>query len=229
MRQKLIIRISAALVLGAAGVINWMTTEPDAARELPSWAFPPDEISDEIIAMRGCIEGVDHVSGKDLTNFAQIVACDDHVAIASDKVSARYWRALHLHENGITDAHHEQAYQDYTFIIDSGQSRAVAFANRAMLTMRLRDAPHEALADMNTAIELREENPRASYFRRRAAILLVIAWEQKEEARAHQALEDLRRLETLDPDNRDVSALKEAAHDLLRSLHIDEGQDVQKG
>ncbi|PJI93099.1 hypothetical protein BC777_1967 [Yoonia maricola] len=194
-----------------------------------SLLIPSDDTDHQTVALRGCIEGIDHASGAALSNFEQIAACDDYVAIAEDKVQPTYTRAVHLFENGITEAHQEQAYQDFTFVIDAGSTNPSAYANRALLNMRYRNAPDAALADMSAAIDLREDNPRASYFERRAAILLVLAWELKDEAHVHGALEDVRRAQALNPDSRRLTALKDTAADVLRRLHIDAGQDVQKG
>ncbi|EBA13604.1 hypothetical protein [Roseobacter sp. CCS2] len=228
--MKIWLRMLTAVILGAAGILTLMSHDAAVVATRPeSPLIPTDETTPETIALRGCIEGIDPLSGNDLSTLKQIAACDTYVLVAEDKINATYSRALYLFHQGITDAHRDQAYRDFTYVIDAKEDAAPAYANRALLNLRQRNAPFEALADISAAIELRNETPRANYYERRAAIFLILAWQTKDEAQVYQALEDIETVRTLDPGSHAIKQLETTASDVLRQLHLDAGQDIQEG
>jgi len=181
--------------------------------------MPPEEVTPEIIAMRGCIEGVDHPSEQGLSFGQQLSACDNWTQLLEvDNSQAVYFRALHLYENGTTPTHHEQAYRDFSLVINSETGNASAFANRAWLNLRYRDDLDEALLDIEQAIRLKADAPRSSYFERRAIILLEMASRNGDENLVYTALEDLRVALELNPNSTLASELEIWAGEFLRDL-----------
>ena len=230
--MKIILRVAATLVLlTAMGIILFPQSQSQSVSraDKPLDLTPTDEVTPEIIAGRGCIEGVAHPSGKKLTNLEQIAACNELVRIDENKTQAIYFRGLHLYENGTIDAHRTQAYDDFTFVIDAGADIPSAFGNRAILNLRDRNAPERALADVNKAIELTSERPRYYYFARRALILLSLAERNADEAMVYAALDDLQKAKSLNPRGKTYPQLENWAAEFLKRLHQIEGRPVQKG
>ncbi|MEP5728921.1 MAG: hypothetical protein ABJL67_06060 [Sulfitobacter sp.] len=228
--MKIILRVAATLVLlTVMGIIFFSQAPTVSGADNRSALTPRDEVTPEFIAMRGCIEGVEHPSEAKLTNQEQIAACNEHVRIADNKTQATYFRGLHLYENGTIDAHRTQAYDDFTFVIDAGADLPSAFGNRAVLNLRDRNAPELALADVDKAIELTTERPRSYYFERRALILLSIAERDADEAMVYAALDDLQKAKSLDPRSKTYSQLENWAAEFLKRLHQSEGRRIRKG
>lgn len=229
-RMKIILRVAAFLVLLTTMGITLSSQAPSVSgADNRSALTPPDEVTPEIIAIRGCIEGVEHPSGTKLSNQEQIAACNEHVRIAENKTQATYYRGLHLYENGTIDAHRTQAYYDFTFVIDAGANIPSAFGNRAILNLRDRNAPELALADVDKAIELTTERPRSYYFERRALVLLSIAERDADETMVYAALDDLQKAKSLNPKSKVNPQLENWAAEFLKMLHQNEGRQVQKG
>lgn len=226
MEAKLLLRISTAFVLIAAGAVVFFSKPSTNDFSL---APPPEAVTPEIVASRGCLEGVEHPSERDLSLLEQFSACDDYVQITDDKVGATYFRALNLYQFGISDVHREKAYDDFSFVIDAGEEIAAAFANRAFLNVRYRDNFDEALLDINQAITLKAGNPRARYFEHRALILLEIARRDTDENLVYDALDDVQMALSIDPDSRLAPKLENWASEFLRFLHQSDGRAVQKG
>ncbi len=227
---KTTLRVSAAVVLVTAiGIILLSQTPSSSGADNRSALLPPDEVTPEIVAVRGCIEGVEHPSGIKLSNQQQIAACNEHVRIAENKTQARYFRGLHLYENGTINAHRTQAYYDFTFVIDAGADIPSAFGNRAVLNLRDRNAPERALADVDKAIELTTERPRSYYFERRATILLSLAKRNADEAMVYAALDDIKKARSLNPRSNTYTHLENWAAEFLKKLLQNEGRPVQKG
>lgn len=228
--MKIILRVAATLViLTTMGIILFSQAPSVSGTDNRSALKPPDEVTPEIIAMRGCIEGVKHPSGAKLISQEQIAACNEHVRIAENKNQATYFRGLHLYNNGTIDAHRTQAYFDFTTVIDAGADIPSAFGNRAVLNLRDRNAPERALADVDKAIELTTERPRSYYFERRALILLSLAERNADEAMVYAALDDLQKAKSLNPRSNTNPQLENWATELLKRLHLNAGRRVQKG
>jgi tetratricopeptide (TPR) repeat protein len=177
---------------------------------------PPTEVTSEIVAARGCLEGVDHPSGAALSAPQQTAACDRHVELENNSVSARYFRALHLFETATTSEGRKTAYDDFSVVIASGQQTASAFANRAWLNIRFRDNVQEALSDIDRAIAL--EPDRGTYFERRAYIKLAFAKRASDEKMAEAALEDIQTALSLKPSSKVASQLDAWARNFLAKL-----------
>ena len=228
--SKIALRVAATLVILTAMGIILVPQAPSVSRaDRRSALAPPDEVTPEIIASRGCIEGREHPSERKLSNQEQISACNDLVRIAENKTQATYFRGLHLYENAKTDAHRAQAYDDFTFVIDAGADISSAFGNRAILNLRDRDAPEHALADIDIAIKLTTERPRSYYFERRALILLTLAERDSVEAMVYTALDDIQKAKSLNPRSNTATQLESWAYEFLKKLHQNDGRPVQKG
>ncbi|MEL6463530.1 MAG: hypothetical protein AAFQ58_01070 [Pseudomonadota bacterium] len=228
--MKFALRVAATAVLVTAiGIIFFSQTPSSSGAENRSALRPPNEVTPEIVAMRGCIEGVSHPSGAKLSNQEQIAACNEHVRMAENKTQARYFRGLHLFKNATINAHRTQAYDDLTFVIDAGTDIPSAYGNRAVLNLRDRNAPERALADVDKAIELTTERPRSYFFERRALILLSLAERDADEAMVHAALDDIGKARSLNPNSHRNSQLEKWAAEFLKRLHQNEGRQVQKG
>jgi len=180
---------------------------------------PPTEVTPEIIALRGCVEGVSHPSGQALSVEDQGAACDDHVALAEDTIGAIYFRGLHFFDNGMADAHRAQAFDDFSRVIDAGGDvPSAAYANRAWLHVRHLGDADAALADIDSAIALAAETPRSGHFQRRAYILTAQAERDNEPALIKLALDDLDRALALRPDSRTAQRMRDALTGYLRDL-----------
>ena len=227
-KAKLRNLLAARLILvGIIVVALGNTTSLHAEEEFS--IMPPKEVTPKIVAGRGCIEGMEHPSERRLTVLEQIDACDDFVTISDNKVNARLFRAWHLHENGITNLHRDQAYRDFSFVIDSGAGLASTFAYRAELNTFHRDDLNEALQDINRAIELKADKPRAFYFELRATILMEQAWRNSDENLVYIALDDVKKIRLLKPQSEIASKLENWAAEFLKSLMLKDGHEIQPG
>ncbi|WP_144430665.1 hypothetical protein [Jannaschia donghaensis] len=174
--------------------------------------IPPFEVTPEIVAMRGCIEGVAHPSELDLTTEAQLAACDDHVTLAEDRIGAVGIRGLTLYDIGTTDDHRAQAFTDFTEVIEArGDASPSVYANRAFVTFKRknrldlsRSELDLALADITRAIEIIEATaarPRPYYFERRAMIYGTLFEKRGDRDYIVRAIADMDHILTLQPDS----------------------------
>lgn len=228
--RKLLVRAASILMVFAAlGILLFPQTPSQSnVRERFSLA-PPEETSPEIVAIRGCIEGVGHLSERRLSYLEQVAACNDHVQLAEDRTQAVYFRGLHLYENGTINEHRLQAYRDFTFVIDAGEKSPSAYSKRARLNLWDRDAPELALADIEKAIELTMDRPRSYYFELRALILFQLAERDADEELIYAGLDDIKKAKSLNPESSVAPQLEEWATEFLKSLHQAEGRPIDRG
>ncbi|PIE07367.1 MAG: hypothetical protein CSA74_08280 [Rhodobacterales bacterium] len=175
----------------------------------------PKEVTPEIVAMRGCLEQVAHPSGAKIDPAAQLAACNDWVRLAPDDTQARYFRGIHLHPNVRTDADRETVFADMTAVIECCGDNPTAFYRRAFLQMTYRKDPDAAMADINQAIALTEDRPRARYYEFRAALWLEMAPINNDPEAARAALEDARKALALNPTSEVVPKIESLARQML--------------
>ena len=216
-------RYCAAFAVVAAGMgLLWGGSVSSQRSSLA----PPVSVTPELIAMRGCIEGVSHPSEVALTFAEQLEACSDY--LAHDRDVALHFRARLLVEDGWSDDHHRLAYRDLTQIIDEDPS-AWAYAARGQLGAMHTDTLEAALSDMGEAIALSAENPRPAHFLSRALIFMAMAERDEDAARVHAAMDDIAVVLMLDPDNAAVPRMRDWNTAFLRNLRLREGDVVIPG
>lgn len=192
-----------------AGVFVWKFNAPTSDAIISSY-LPPTEVTPEIVAMRGCIEGVAHPSEQELTAEEQFTACDNYVDLSEDRLEATYFRALEHYERGTTSFHHAKAHRDFSIVIAAGGDvPPAAFANRAWLNVRFADAPEDALSDIDMAIEATVDRPRPYYFERRAYILSALADKKYDRNLLVSALEDVETALSLAPESSRALRMRE--------------------
>ncbi len=174
----------------------------------------PREATPEFIAMRGCL----HPSGANPDPAAQLAACNDWVRLAPDDIQARYFRGIHLHPNARTDADRETVFADMTAVIECCGDNPTAFYRRAFLQMTYRKDPDAAMADINQAIALTEDRPRARYYEFRAALWLEMAPLNNDPKAARAALQDARTARTLNPKSEVAREIEDSARRILDAL-----------
>lgn len=152
--------------------------------------MPPTEVTPEIIATRGCIEGVEHPGERRLSFEEQLTACNNLVDRV-DEAGSVYYRGLFLFENATTTEQRNQAFEDFTQVIESGAEIATAYANRARLNLLDRNAPDLALVDIDAAIDLTQDRPRVRYYKLRTVALGILAEREQSKPYARRALEDI--------------------------------------
>ncbi len=184
----------------------------------------PREVTPEIVAMRGCLEKVVHPSGETLTPAAQQAACNDWVRLAPDDIQARYFRGLFLLDHATGKAGQETAFADMSAVIAAKSENPTAFFRRAMLQAQLRGNLEAALADIDRAIALAEERPRARYFEARATFRLQIANRTGDPEAARAALEDARKASALDPASEVVPKIESLVYRMLEAFARTNGE-----
>ncbi len=237
--KKVRLRLATGLVLAATAAVLFITNIENIPTKKKVSAYPhPDELTPLYIAMASCIEGFEYspktqhtVKARKLKHEERFQACDEYVELSgTEEIDfAISMRALQLEDYGSTKAHQAKAYQDITYLIDSGTDLAWPFARRARMKANEYNNPKAALSDINKAIELAIERPRPLYFERRARIYLMLAHQEEDQNLVYGALIDLERTLELEPERESALKLKALAIDFLKYLHHSQGQSVQKG
>lgn len=199
----------------------------------------PEEVTQEIVAIRGCVEGVAHPSGENLSRSERFAACDDYVDLASgeDAIHARYTRALQRFEEGDSRRDFEQAHRDFSFVIEAGWESAVPYSRRAWISVRHLNDAQAALNDIEIALSRRPDPPQdaldsralARDLERRAYILLSITQTTPDPSLVHRAQDDLERAEELAPRSAFAQQLDAAAVRILHWIADQNGQATQDG
>ncbi len=219
----------AACLVAATGLFLLGDARVADASERNLNLQPPTEVTPEIVAGRGCIEGVAHPSERDLTVSEQTQACDDFVQLENGAPGAVYFRGLHLFENGLDRADRDRAFDDFTTLIEAEDARASTYRMRAVLLVKDRDELEPALADLDRAIELTAAKPRPSFHTLRALVYFELGYRASDEALVHRGLKDVALVKELDPNRKDIPKLEAWAAEFLRKLSLDNEQPVNKG
>lgn len=213
---------SVLLLLAIAGA-----TEPGYSETTGGFSIaPPTEVTPEIVATRGCIEGVEHPGERRLSFKEQLTACNNMV-IHFDDVDSVYFRGLFLFENATTTEYRNQAFEDFTQVIESGAEIATAYAKRARLNLLDRNAPDLALVDIDAAIDLTQDRPRVRYFRLRAVALGILAEREQSKPYARRALADIQTIREMGDADQNVRDMESWLIDLLNDQTAPEA--VEKG
>lgn len=199
----------------------------------------PEEVTPEIVAIRGCIEGVAHPSGAELSRSERFAACDDYVglAIGEDAIRARYARALQRLEDGESRRDFEQAHRDFSFVIEAGWDGAVPYSRRAWISVRYLNDVQAALNDIEIALSRRPDPPRDALARgalardleRRAYILLALTETTHDPSLVYRAQDDLAQAEELAPYSAFAQQLDAAAARILHLIADQNGQAIEGG
>ncbi len=180
--------------------------------------LPPAEVTPEIVAERGCIEGVSHPS-EDALNFdAQAKACDDYVRLWAGDADARRMRAWHYYDHGSERIHFEIAYEQLSDLIKAGEGKAVDYYYRGHLLALKFGQPRAAIADYDAAILLRQDSPRAQYHFARAAMHLQLGDAAQDPAELRAGIADLEMVKALGKGNARVAEHMAWAKHLLNRL-----------
>lgn len=170
------------------------------------------------VAAYGCIRGMAHPGRTQLSFDDQLSACDTFVDLMvheGDLMGARRHRGTFLAEHAITAEHRNQAFEDLSFLIENDTRRASIFRMRAILNFRDRRDPEAALSDITAAIDLSQDHMLAKHFKLRASILIHLAQTQNDKTLARRALEDVRMVRSLEPEDSGVREAEDWLIDFL--------------
>ena len=218
-KHSMFIKAISVAIFTVAGIVYFSAT-----REAPK---PKPDVLD--VAVEKCIVGFINVRHIELSE--RLSACDQMVALYDDKDKLRAVseRARVLYFDGQTRAHKMQAYADYSLIIEEGFGYASAFANRANLEVKLNEDLQAALRDIDQAIELTEDKPRARYFLMRATLLASLYELGIDQTGLSQSLKDLHFVLKSDPDNQHAKELRLWVVHALRQEAREGGGTVRPG
>ena len=132
-------------------------------------------------------------------------------------------RGLQLDVYGTDEEHSTKAYRDFTVVINSGVELAGAFARRARIHFKGYDNNAAALTDIDAAIDIVSDMPRAYYFEQRAIIYFALAIERGDSNYIHTALIDIDRALEYEPENEEFLLLKAQLKNSLKFLPEDKG------
>lgn len=240
------VAVAIAMVAGGIVLAGQLTDRaPSAEPQTRKAGFsiaPPKEVTPELIAMRACIEGVEHPTERNLTYAEQLQGCDTWVDLDDDKsLEAKIsFRAGHLFR-GPSTAHKELALKDYDFLIKNGSTVPHHYQKRAVLNLYQTEDLGAALGDIDKAIELTGDRGRPRYFLLRAAIKLGLVHETInaqgvsaiDETRLKDAEQDLDRALAADGfgivSPKDVAHLKRWIADVRRAKSRKEGAPIKRG
>ena len=178
----------------------------------------PEEGTPLEVATYGCITGMEHPGRKQLSFEDQLNACDALVDLMEhddDLMGARRHRGTFLAEHAATAEHRNQAFEDLSFLIENDTRRASIFRMRAILNFRDRRDPEAALSDITAAIDLSQDHMLAKHFKLRASILIHLAQTQNDKTLARRALEDVRMVRSLEPEDSGVREAEDWLIDFL--------------
>lgn len=179
---------------------------------------PPTEVTPEIVAGRGCLEGVVHPTEEKLSFERQAVACDDYVRLLDGSAEARRIRAWHYYDHGTKDVHFKTAYDYFTDLIDKGEGKASDYFYRGQLQAIKFGYAEEGISDYDKAIELSKGAPSARYHLTRGYMLLETGEWEESAPMIKAAIVDFETVIALGKGDARVSDLLETAQDLLHRL-----------
>lgn len=107
------------------------------------------------VAVIGCYGGSNRQGDILLSFDEQLEACNTYVRLTERSPLALHRRAIHLNYDGTTREHFEQAYRDYSELIEMGEGTAGIYHRRSVLRAQLYGEFDAALVDVTRAIAMR--------------------------------------------------------------------------
>ncbi len=149
------LHIAAILGLALATTLGGGAGADDGA------PLAPVKLAQDSAAAIGC-HGDSNRRGDILLSFdEQLEACNTYVSLTERSPLALHRRAIHLNYDGVTRENFEQAYRDYSELIEMGDGTAGNYHRRSVLRAQLFGEFDAALVDVTRAIAMRlAENDR---------------------------------------------------------------------
>ncbi len=220
-------RVAAVAFLLTAIAVSLLSSSEDPTRwpSMPATPLygvpvpaPPTEVTPEIVAIRGCAEGVAHPSEARLDAPAQLAACNDWVKLSYGDTQARLFRGLFLLDHATSDSERQTAFADMTAVIWATPEDPKPYAVRALIHAMHRNDLRAAMADIDRAIALEGDDPHPLLYEFRATFQLQIADQNDDPDMVRAALEDARRALTLAPDSKVVPEIEGLARQMFEAF-----------